>query len=141
MELKMFFLPLNKSSLKTYTKHTITALVCIFRYVYIVKNFRKDIPIFRGLPGRGPKSLNAFNAELDSVCKCLLNESQRKHPLLRQGWLSSPRIFLASGVANDAFQCHFWSLHSNTPTPSPSKKISHQICTDLKNGPDELQKG
>ncbi len=93
MELKMFFLPLNKSSLKTYTKHTITALVCIFRYVYIVKNFRKDIPIFRGLPGRGPKSLNAFNAELDSECKCLLNESQRKHISFKVGLVVLPQNF------------------------------------------------
>ena len=66
--------------------------------------------------------------------------TQRKHPLLREVWGSSPRNFLASVVAKDAFQCHFGTLYSNTLTPYPPKKCSHQICTDLKNGPDELQK-
>ena len=38
---------LNKAYPKTYTKHTLTALVkCIFCYIYIVKIFRKSIPYF-----------------------------------------------------------------------------------------------
>ncbi len=52
----------------------------------------------------------------------------------------SPRNFLPSGVANGAFQCHFGSLYSNTPTPSPSKKFSLQIYTDLKDGPGSWKK-
>ncbi len=49
-------------------------------------------------------------------------------------------MFLASVVANGAFQCHFGSLYYNTPTPSPSKIISLQIYTDLKNGPESWKK-
>ncbi len=37
----------------------------------------------RGLPGRGPKSLKACNGKPGSVCMCLLNELQTKHPLSR----------------------------------------------------------
>ena len=61
-------------------------------------------------------------------------------PSFRGVWGPSPRNFLASVVANCAFQCHFGSLHSNTPTPSPSKIISLQIYTDLKNGPESWKK-
>ncbi len=87
---------------------------------------------YRDQNGFRPKSLKARNAGLGGVCTCLLNEAQTKHPLPRGVRGSNPRNFLASGVANGAFQCHFGSMYSNTPTPFPSKNISLQIYTDLK---------
>ncbi len=48
--------------------------------------------------------------------------------LFRGVWGSPPpRNCLASGVANGTFQCHFGSLFSNSPTPSPSKKFSSDL--------------
>ncbi len=79
------------------------------------------------------------NAKLVNGCICLLNEPQIVYPF--QGvWGSSPRNFLASGVTNGAFQYHFGSLYSNTPTRSPSKGFSLQIYTDLTNGPGSWKK-
>ncbi len=49
-------------------------------------------------------------------------------------WGSTPRKFLAPGVANCEFLYHSRSFCSNTPTPYPFKK-SPQIYTDLKNAP------
>ncbi len=70
----------------------------------------------------------------------LLNDPQMKHPVPRGVWGSSPRNFLASGVANSAFQCHFGPVYHNNPTPSPSKISFLQIYTDLKNGPGSWKK-
>ncbi len=108
-------------------------------------NFSRPLPSHdfnRDQNGFRPKGLKARNAEFSmfsGVCMCLLNEPQMKNPLSRGVWGSPPpEIFwlLGSQVANGAFQCHFGSLYSNTPTPSPSKKIPLQIYTDLKNGPE-----
>ena len=70
-------------------------------------------------PIGGPKHclLKAHNADPGNVCMCLLNEPQMKHSLWG-GLPPPPRIVLASGVANGAFQCHFGSLYSNNPIPS-----------------------
>ena len=83
----------------------------------------------RGLPGRGPKSLKACNTKLGSVCKCFFLKWNLKETSSFKGGSggSSPRNFLASGVENDAFQCHFRSLYSNTPTLSPQKKFSSDL--------------
>ncbi len=82
----------------------------------------EDKPKNRGLPGRGPKSLEARNAEFGNACKCLLNGAQGKHTLLRGVWGSSPRIFWILGLQ---------MMHSSVilghctpiPLPPPPQKI------------------
>ncbi len=74
---------------------------------------------------RGQGGLGRFDHEFPffrdvKLVERSLNEPQMKYHLPRGVWWSSPKNLLASVVPNGAFQCHFGSLYSNTPTPSPS---------------------
>ena len=78
---------------------------------------KEKLNTIRDQNGFRPKSLKARNSGLGGVCTCMLNGPQMKRRLPRGVW------GLVSRVAIGAFQCHFGSLYSNTPTPSPLKKI------------------
>ncbi len=65
---------------------------------------------FRDQNGFWPKGLKVHSAALCNVCTCLLNERLRtwnETSSFGEVWGSSPRNFLASWVANGAFQCAF----------------------------------